>query len=171
MKNDRIRSSYLQKFRLVIRTLLLAIIYAPIAQLNKSRSVLRIRLKVWVLLGVQNNIDTIIGNLPDDYRVSPGGGSIPPVSASKASVGDNKSLVRCNLFEEGEASYLVITSKRLVFNRRHFSNPHKNKWIRLASLLSKQVLIVLCGCTTGCNKENLPEIKSSYYGLIGQRQD
>lgn len=28
-------------------------------------------------------------------------------------------FVRCNLFEEGETSYLVITSKRLVFNRKH----------------------------------------------------
>lgn len=45
----------------------------------------------------------------------------------KASVGDNKSLVRCSLFAEGEASYLVITSKKLVFNREHFSNLYKNK--------------------------------------------
>ena len=66
------------------------------------------------------------GNLPDDYRVSPGEGSMPSASARKAVVGDNKPRGG-SLFEEGEASYLVITSKRLVFNRKHFSNLYKNK--------------------------------------------
>ena len=54
-------------------------------------------------------------------------GSNPAGDSGKASVGDNKSLVRCSLFAEGEASYLVITSKKLVFNREHFSNLYKNK--------------------------------------------
>lgn len=54
-------------------------------------------------------------------------GSNPVGDSRKASVGDNKSLVRCSLFAEGEASYLVITSKRLVFTRKHFSNLYKNK--------------------------------------------
>ena len=35
-------------------------------------------------------------------------GSNPAGDSGKASVGDNKSLVRCNLFEEGEVRYLVI---------------------------------------------------------------
>ncbi len=72
-------------------------------------------------------IDVIDGNLPVDYRVSPGGGSIPPTSARKASVGDNKSLVRCNLFAEEEVSYLVITSKKLVFIGNIFLTQIKNK--------------------------------------------
>ena len=60
-----------------------------------------------------------------DVKVYVGSNPIP--DSGKASVGDNKSLVRCSLFAEGEASYLVITSKKLVFNREHFSNLYKNK--------------------------------------------
>lgn len=55
------------------------------------------------------------------------GGSNPSLPTRKASVGDNKSLVRCNLFEEGAGSSRAITSKRLVFNREHFSNLNKKQ--------------------------------------------
>ena len=46
--------------------------------------------KITLLLDVY--IDTIVGNLPVDYRVSPDDGSIPSVSARKTAVGANKTL-------------------------------------------------------------------------------